>query len=167
MPLAVAGLIFFYLVLSATLTRRKVQSYEKISFFSVFSHLGSFPQVFRQVKEWHILELHEMIRCSDVLNCFYFVWWLRWPGGMFKVIKNDNFLVFLHVLVNFLSFWAGEGVAYIYDNSTTCSCVPREFEFALRSRSADRSAQNVAVLNFYSILGLFPYIYGRLALYLC
>ena len=36
-----------------------------------------------------------------------------WQGGVFKVMKNDYFLVFLTVWVFFLSFSTGEGVAYI------------------------------------------------------
>ena len=37
---------------------------ENAHLFSIFSHLGPFPQVFRQVKEWLILECHEMIKVS-------------------------------------------------------------------------------------------------------
>ena len=44
------------------LASRSVQSYKKWSFFSVFTRLGLFPYVFAQVKEWLVLELHEMIR---------------------------------------------------------------------------------------------------------
>ena len=54
----------FFFILCARFVGRSVQSYEKKSFFRVFSRLGPFPQVFRQVKEWLILELHEMIRVS-------------------------------------------------------------------------------------------------------
>ena len=30
-----------------------------------------------------------------------------WPGGVFKVVKNDHFLVFSSVFVHFPSFWVG------------------------------------------------------------
>ena len=36
-----------------------------------------------------------------------------WQGGVFKIKKNDHFLVFLVVWILFQSFWAGEGVAYV------------------------------------------------------
>ena len=38
-----------------------------IIFFSIFRRLGLFPQVYGQVKEWFILELHEMIRVFHVV----------------------------------------------------------------------------------------------------
>ena len=41
-----------------------VQSYDKGSFFTVFSRLG---KVFGPVEEWLMLELHEMIRVSHVV----------------------------------------------------------------------------------------------------
>ena len=31
-------------------------------FFNVFTSFGPFPRIFRQVNEWPILKLHEMIR---------------------------------------------------------------------------------------------------------
>ena len=39
------------------------------SFFSAFSRLGSFSQVFGKVKEWLILELHEIIRVPHLVSC--------------------------------------------------------------------------------------------------
>ena len=71
----------FYFILWARLAGRNVQSYEKQSFLSFFSRLGPFPQVFRQLKEWLILEFHDKsVTCSYVSNCFYFVLWWRWAG---------------------------------------------------------------------------------------
>ena len=35
------------------------------------------------------------------------------PAGVLMLIKNAHFLVFLAVWVLFLSFWAGQGVAFI------------------------------------------------------
>ena len=49
--------------------RRSVQSYEKLSFVSVFSRLGPFPQVSGQVKKWLMLELQKIIRMSHVVPC--------------------------------------------------------------------------------------------------
>ena len=45
------------------------QSYEKGSFFSVFSRLDHFPKVLRQVNEWPILELHEVIKVPHLVLC--------------------------------------------------------------------------------------------------
>ena len=63
-------------------------------FFSIFSHLGPFSLVFGQVKEWLILELHEMIKTSLVV-AFPIVFILfhdrDWQEGVFKVMKNDLF----------------------------------------------------------------------------
>ena len=90
----------FYFVFWARLVERSVQSYEKWSFFTVFSHLGPFPQDFGQAKQWLIWELHEMIRVLHVVACsitFILFYKQDWRGGVFKVMKNDNFLVFLAV----------------------------------------------------------------------
>ena len=57
------------LILWSGLAGINVQSYEKWSFFHIFSRLGPFPQVFRQAKEWHILVLHETISVSHVVAC--------------------------------------------------------------------------------------------------
>ena len=90
--------------------------------FSVFSCLGLFPQVFGQVNEWPILKLYEKIRVlhafvcpilfilfdyldwqgivlklmkNGVPNCFILLHEQHRQGGVFKVMKNDLFLVFL------------------------------------------------------------------------
>ena len=36
-------------------------------FLNIFRRLGPFPQFYEQVKEWFILELHEMIRVLHVV----------------------------------------------------------------------------------------------------
>ena len=66
-----------------------------------------FPQVFRQVKEWIKLKLHEMVRLLHVVTCpIGFVWFYdrNWHRGVPKVMKNDHFLVFLAVWVLFSKF---------------------------------------------------------------
>ena len=69
-------------------------------FFSIFSRFGLFPQAFEQVNEWPISKLHEMIRVLHVV-VFPIVFILfhdrNWQGGVFKVIRNDYFLVLLAV----------------------------------------------------------------------
>ena len=81
----------FYFVLWAKLGRRSVQSYEKWSFFSVFSHFGTFPQIFRQVKEWLMLELQKIIRVPHsvafaVVFTFFYDWSLL--PRVFKIMNN-------------------------------------------------------------------------------
>ena len=54
-----------------------------------------------------MLELHKIIRVSNVVMCpIVFVLFYRgdWQEGVFKVIKNDHFLVFLAVWVLFPKF---------------------------------------------------------------
>ena len=76
--------------------------------FSAFSRLGTFPQVFGQVKELLTLELHKIIRvlhkvaCSIVFILFYEQ---SWQGEVFKVMKTDHILVLLVVWVLFLKIW--------------------------------------------------------------
>ena len=77
-----------------------MQSYEKLSFFIVFSRLCPFPQAFKQVKGWFILELHETIRVSHAVACpivFILFFDRDEQGGVLKVMKNDYFLVLLAV----------------------------------------------------------------------
>ena len=66
---AVTFPILFILFYDRDLTGRSVPSYEKWSFFSVFSHLGPFPLVFGQGKEWLMLELHGTIQVPDAVLC--------------------------------------------------------------------------------------------------
>ena len=94
----------FYFVLSAKLPGRSVQNYEKWSFFSLFSCLGFFPWVFGQVKEWPISELYETIRVLHIVACplvFILFYERSFQGGVFKIMKNDHFLVLLSVWVLF------------------------------------------------------------------
>ena len=59
----------FSFVVYARLAGRSFQNYEKLSFFSIFSDLGSFPQVFRHVKERLILESYETVTVKHVAAC--------------------------------------------------------------------------------------------------
>ena len=52
-----------------------------------------------------MLELQKTIRVSLVVAClivFIFFYERRWQEGVFKIMKNDSFLVFLAVWVLFL-----------------------------------------------------------------
>ena len=42
---------------------------KNVNFFCIFSRLVPFPQLFRQLKEWLMLELHNIIRMSHVVVC--------------------------------------------------------------------------------------------------
>ena len=77
--LSIQSLYRPYSLLWIRLTGMSVQSYEEWSFFSVVSPLGPFPKVFRQVREWLILESHKMIRVPHEVACpIYFILCLRW-----------------------------------------------------------------------------------------
>ena len=63
-----------------------------------------------------MLELHKTIRVLHVViwpTVFISFYDRYWQEGVFKVIQNHHFLVFLAVWVLPTRFWAGEGVAYI------------------------------------------------------
>ena len=102
---AVAWPIAFFF-LWTRLARRSVsvQSYENWSFFCVFSRFCPFLQVFGQINDWSILEVHEVIRVLHMVACAndFFFYSRDWPGKMFKVMKNDNFL---NVFISFGLFF--------------------------------------------------------------
>ena len=86
------------------MARRSVQNYENSSLFGVFSRLGHFFQVFWQVKEWLILELHEMIKVPHAVSFpmnFDLLCYRVQQRGVLKRMKNDYFLVFSVVRVIF------------------------------------------------------------------
>ena len=68
--------------------------------FSDFSRLGSFTQVFGQVKKSLMLKLHTVIKVSHaVARPIVFILFYRgsWQERLFKIMKNDHFLVLLAV----------------------------------------------------------------------
>ena len=70
-------------------------SREEYTNFSAFRRLGLLPQVFRQVKEHLILQLHEMIRVLHEVAypiVFLFFFYDRyWQGGVLKLMKYHHF----------------------------------------------------------------------------
>ena len=73
--------------------------------FSAFSRLGTFSQVFGQVKELLTLELHKIIKVLHKVVCsivFILFFEQSWQGEVFKVMKTDHILVLLAVWVLFL-----------------------------------------------------------------
>ena len=86
--------------------------------FRYANSLGRFPQVFRQVKKWLILGLHEMIRVLH-LNVYLVTVFLFCFTILVGRVKRSNLWKMLH-FKQFLAFgffssssWAGWGVAYI------------------------------------------------------
>ena len=81
-----------------------------------------------------MLELHKIIRLSHVVVCLI-VFILFYAGGVFKVMKNDEFLVFLANWVLFPKFGAGLKENYVKTAqiklSFMCSCVRNCFYFVL------------------------------------
>ena len=109
--------------------------------------------------------MSHIVACTIVFPLFY-EW--GWQGGVFKVKKNDHFLVFLTVWVVFPSFWVGKGMTYIKiawnDKSATYNCVANCFYFILGSKFAGRSAPTYEKLSFFNIfnrLDLFPLVSGQ------
>ena len=69
--------------------------------------MSPFPEVFGHMKEWLVLELHEMKRVVHIvarLIDFKLLCARGQQGGMLKLMKNDHFLVFLTVRVFFPKF---------------------------------------------------------------
>ena len=58
----------FYFALWSRSAGRSAKTYEQRSFLGIFSRLCPFSQVFLQVKEWLMLELHDMIKASHVVT---------------------------------------------------------------------------------------------------
>ena len=101
--------IFFFCCFISEIGREECSRLWKINIFSVFNRLGPLPTVFSQLKEWLILELHEIIRVSHFVECqivFHLFYDRDWQGGMLKLMENVYFLVFLAVWVLFHKFLA-------------------------------------------------------------
>ena len=118
------------------------------SISNFFSRLGLFPQVFGQVKEWLILELHEIIKNSHILTCSIVSILLRHlvrHGVVFEHIKMVSFKYFSLLWSVPLRFWAGLGADHtvFWKNRVGMfyNCMLNSFYCALKWRSAGRSAQ--------------------------
>ena len=60
----------------------------------MFSSLGPYSQVLGQMMEWLKLELNKLKRLSSVVTfavVFSLFYKQGWQGGVFKIIKNDDF----------------------------------------------------------------------------
>ena len=83
----------FYFGFWQRLPARSVQTYKKRIFFSVFSCLHHFANVFRQVKECLILQLHEIIKVIHEVAClivFMLIYDWYWQVIGLKRMKNDH-----------------------------------------------------------------------------
>ena len=130
----------------------RAQTYEKWSFFSIFSRLASFPQVFGQVKECLTLKWHEMIKVLDVVACsmvfFLETWWFEDFSKLHRVILFKYFwpIYVVRYLWSVSSkFWASVAADHtaFYKNceGIFCNDVINCFYYALRLNSAGTSAQ--------------------------
>ena len=121
---------YFYFVLWSRLGGRNVQSYENSQFFRIFSSLDPFPQVFGQIKECFILELHEMPRVPHVI-LFQLALWSMSARRSARTYKKWSFSGFLAVWVLFLKFLGSLGLRYIEiawnDKINTFSCLRNTF----------------------------------------
>ena len=162
----------FYLILGARLAGKGVENHEKRLFVSVFSLLDSFSQDFRQVREWLILQLHEMIRVLHVVACPIVCTSFMVGIGIEECWKLSKMIIFKKYFHQFLflslSFWAGKWVAYIRmawnDKNATCSYVPSCFYLVLWSTMAGRSVQTYEKWSFFSAFsrfGPFRQIFGQ------
>ena len=84
-----------------------------------------------------MLELHKLKRASHLVAfaiIFIFFHERGWQGAVFKIIKNDHFLMFLAVCVLFCKF-LGRLRIELHDKSATCSCLL--ISFAIREERSD------------------------------
>ena len=140
--------------------------------FRYFSCLGSFFQVFEQVKKWLILELYEMIRLSHAV-----AWWfiliflsdLGEHGGVLSFFKKGSASKYFQPLWSVSTiFWVGRGAGYtVFDKNCQnmlYSCVLNAFCFALQSSLRGRSLKTYNKcwnLSISSRLGPFLHFLGR------
>ena len=148
----------FYFVLWSILAGRSAQTYEKWSYFSIFSRFGLFLQIFEQVIGWPILELYKMIRVLHAVSCpIVFIWFYDWDwqGEVLKL--RSFFTVFSRLGGSFSpSFWAGYGVTYVRtaqnNKNVTCSFVPNCFSFVLWARLAEERGKDVVKDDHFSVI---------------
>ena len=60
-----------------------VQNYKKWHFFIVFSSLGTFPQVFKQIEGWIMSELQKVLHVVASPIVFILFYEEGWQGGSF------------------------------------------------------------------------------------
>ena len=87
----------FYFVFLTKVVREECSKLWKKIFYSVFSRLDPFPQVFRQVKKCLVLQLHEIVRVVHEVACpivFILIYDRYWQGEVLKIMKNHIFGIF-------------------------------------------------------------------------
>ena len=122
----------------------------------IFSRLGLFQQISGQVKEWLILEFHEIIKKSHIFAysiVSIMLCDLVRHGGVFKHITMVNFKYFWLLWSVSLRFWASLGfVLGMFYN-----CMLNGFYCTLKSSSARRSAQTYGECSNLSIFNRLGY----------
>ena len=113
-----------------------------------------------------MLKLHKIIKKShSVVSPIDFLVFYQqvWQGEVFKVMKNDHFLVFLAIWVLFPKFLGRLSIGYVgtaqNNKSVTCSCVPNLFccSCVMSKIGREEHVQSYENLSFFvfSRLGLF------------
>ena len=124
-----------YFVLWARLAGRSVQSYKEWAFFSIFSRLGLYPQVFGQVKKWLIVGFREIGQVPHIVAClidFNLRCDRGQQDGVLKPKKIFIFSIFSHL--GPFSQVFGQVIEIAWNNkSITITCVVNGFYFALSS----------------------------------
>ena len=109
------------------------------------------------------------VKCSCVPNRFYFSLRSRSAGTSAQTCEEcSKWSFFSRLGPFFLTFWAGQGVAYVGSaqniKSVTCSCVPSCFSFVLWARLTKRSVQcheKWSFFNAFSHLGPLSLVFAQ------
>ena len=142
----------FYFVSQAKLAWRDVQNYKNWSFFSVFSRLDSFPQVFGQVKGWLMLEFQKMRRVShEVAFSIFFILWAKLAG---RSVQNYEKWSFYSVVIRLSPF------PQVFEQLRS-----HFFFFSsmgeVWSEECSKLWKMIIFLVFFGCLGLFPQVFGQ------
>ena len=88
---------YFYFIWWSRLVGSSARTYEKWSVLVFLAVWVLFPKFLGRLRSG-LLELHKIISLSHVVTCpvvFILFYERSYQGGVFKVVKNDYFLVFL------------------------------------------------------------------------
>ena len=98
---------FFYFAFLTKVTREERLNLWKKIFYSAFSRLGPFPQVFTQFKECLGLQLHEIVRVVHEVVCpivFNLIDDRYWQGVVLKLMKSCHIFSIFSGFSLFLKF---------------------------------------------------------------
>ena len=137
-------------------------------FFSIFSRLCVFPQVFGQLNEWSALEFYEMIRVLHVVVSQLFSFFLMIEIGRetgVRIYEEWSFFYNSHSFRFFPKFLGRLWVAYIRiawnSKGATSSCLPNYFYFVWWLRGVLKLMKNYNFSAFLTVWVLFSKFVGR------